>query len=162
MASTYPITLDAFPINRNDATVMATTHAADHNNENDAINKIEAELGINPKGTFTSLTERLSTVAQNTRTASYTLILADANKVIEMNVATVNNLTIPANATVLFPIGTIIEIFQLGVGQVIIVPSAGVTIRSPGNKVKLMGQYSSVSLRKRATDEWTMIGDLTV
>lgn len=161
MASTYPGTLDAFATNRTDATPMATTHAADHNNENDAINKIEAELGLNPKGTYATVAERLAIVAQNTRTASYILVLTDANKVVEMNVASANTLTVPPNASVAFPVGTVIEGFQLGAGQVTIAPGVGVTIRSPNNKMKLTGIYSSASLRKRATDEWVLIGDLT-
>lgn len=160
VASVYPTALDNFLTNRIDGTIMAVTHATDHNNENDAINKIETELGVNPKGSYSSVAERLSVVAQNTQTASYTPVLNDANKIVEMNVATPNNLTIPPNASVPFPIGTIIEGFQLGVGQVTFVPGAGVTIRSPGNKLKLNSRYSSASLRKRATDEWVLIGDL--
>jgi hypothetical protein len=49
MASTFPTTLDSFPTTRADATVSATNHAADHDNNADAINKIEALLGTNPK-----------------------------------------------------------------------------------------------------------------
>jgi hypothetical protein len=41
MASTYPTTLDSFVTTRNDATVMATNHAGDHDNLADAVNKIE-------------------------------------------------------------------------------------------------------------------------
>jgi Pectate lyase superfamily protein len=37
---------------------MATTHAADHNNYADAINKIEAELGINPSGAAATVAAR--------------------------------------------------------------------------------------------------------
>lgn len=161
MASAYPAGIDSFPTNRIDGTIMATTHAADHNNENDAINKIESELGINPSGTYTTILERLSIVAQNIQVASYTLVLADSEKVVEMNIATANNLTIPSNSSVAFPIGSIIEVWQRGVGQVTFVAAAGVTIRSPGGKMKLTGQYSSASLRKRATDEWALVGDVT-
>jgi Pectate lyase superfamily protein len=46
MASNFPASLDSFAITRSDATSMATTHAADHNNYADAINKIEASLGL--------------------------------------------------------------------------------------------------------------------
>lgn len=101
-------------------------------------------------------------VEQNTPTTSYTLVLADAGKVVEMSVAVANNLTVPPAASVAFPIGTIIEITQLGTGQTTIVAGSGVTLRSPSGKVKLTGQYSSVSLRKRATNEWMLIGDLTI
>jgi hypothetical protein len=103
----------------------------------------------------------LKDVAQNTPTASYTLVLADSGKVVEMNVASANNLTVPPNSSVAFPIGTIIEVTQLGAGQTTFVPGSGVTIRSPSNKLKLTGQYSSASLRKRATNEWMLIGDIT-
>lgn len=103
----------------------------------------------------------LKEIEQNTLSASYTLALSDAGKVVEMNVATVNNLTVPPNSSVAFPIGTIIEVGQYGAGQTTIVPGSGVTIRSAGGKMKLTGQYSSCSLRKRATDEWWLVGDLT-
>jgi hypothetical protein len=102
----------------------------------------------------------LKEVSVNTRTASYTLVLSDANKVIEMNVASANVLTVPTNASVAFPIGTMIGIDQLGAGQTTITPAGGVTIRSSGSLLKLSGQYSSATLRKRATDEWVLVGDL--
>ena len=41
----------------------------------------------------------------NTQAASYTLQLSDAGGLVEMNVATANNLTVPDNATVALPIG---------------------------------------------------------
>jgi hypothetical protein len=102
----------------------------------------------------------LKDVEQNTRTGSYTLVLADSGKAVEMNVATANDLTVPPNGSVAFPVGTIIEIVQLGAGQTTIVPGSGVTIRSPGGKMKITGQYSSASLRKRATNEWMLSGDI--
>lgn len=100
-------------------------------------------------------------VVQNTQTASYTLVLADNGKIIEMNVGSANNLTVPPNSSVAFPIGTLIGIDQIGAGQTTIVAGAGVTIRSSGSLVKVKGQYSSASLRKRATDEWVLVGDLS-
>ena len=59
MASTYPGSLDSFATNRSDATVLPTTHAADHNNVNDALNKIEAELGVNPSASYASVNARV-------------------------------------------------------------------------------------------------------
>lgn len=41
---------------------MATTHKDDHNNANDAINKIEAELGIAPSGAAATVTARLDDI----------------------------------------------------------------------------------------------------
>lgn len=65
------------------------------------------------------------TVVQNTQTGNYTLVLSDAAKVIELNSATAVNLTVPLNSSVAFPIGTLIEILQLGAGQVTVVAAGG-------------------------------------
>lgn len=103
----------------------------------------------------------VDSVVINTQTASYQLALADAGEVIEMNVATANNLTVPASGTVNFPIGTSIDIVQYGAGQTTIVAAGGVTIRSKDGNLKLTGQYSGATLYKRGTDEWVVVGDLT-
>jgi hypothetical protein len=97
----------------------------------------------------------------NTRTASYTLVLGDKGKVIEMNVGSANTLTVPTNANVAFPTNTQITVIQYGAGQVTITPAGGVTIRSLGGALKTVGQYSAVSLFKRGTDEWVAFGSLT-
>jgi microcystin-dependent protein len=94
----------------------------------------------------------------DSKTASYILVLSDRNKMIEMNIASANNLTIPTNALVAFPIGSQINIMQTGAGQTTIA-GAGVTINAtPG--LKLRTQWSSATLIKRGTDTWVAIGDL--
>jgi hypothetical protein len=98
--------------------------------------------------------------AINTQTASYTLVLTDAGKVVEMNVASANNLTVPPNSAVAFPLNTWIDIAQYGAGQVTVVPGAGVTLRSASAALKTRVQYSGLTLIKRATDEWYVLGDL--
>lgn len=103
----------------------------------------------------------LSAVTKNTQTASYTLTLGDAGCVVEINNGSANTLTVPPNSGVAFAIGTIIEIHQYGAGQTTLTAGVGVTINSPSSKLKLTGQYSSATLRKRATDEWQAIGDLS-
>lgn len=100
---------------------------------------------------------RTEGMASNTQTGTaYTLVLSDANKVIEMTNAGANTLTVPTNATVAFPIGTVIEVYQGGAGQTTIA-APGVTIRAPDGQ-KLAKQYSTASLRKRAADEWVLAG----
>lgn len=98
----------------------------------------------------------------NIYTANTTLSLTDAGRAVEMNSGSGVTLTVPPNSSVAFPVGTVIpEILQLGAGQVTIAAGAGVTIRSSGGLLKLTGQYSAASLRKRATNEWVLTGDLT-
>ena len=96
----------------------------------------------------------------NTQTASYALALDDASKVVEMNVGSANDVTVPANSSVAFPVGTQIDVVQLGAGQTTIVADGGVTIRSKDGNLKISSQYVGVTLYKRATDEWVLVGDL--
>lgn len=102
-----------------------------------------------------------TTLDANTQNASYVLVLSDATKLILMNVGSANDLTVPLNSSVAFPIGTQIAIGQYGAGQTTIVATGGVTIRSSGGKLKLTGQYSMATLIKIATDEWMLSGDIT-
>jgi hypothetical protein len=99
-------------------------------------------------------------ITTNRQTASYTLVLSDADKLVEMNVATANDLTIPLNSSVAFATGTQILLAQYGAGQTTIVATSGVTVRSNGGKLKLNVQYSGATLIKIGTDEWYLFGDI--
>ena len=96
----------------------------------------------------------------NTQSATYTLTLTDANKMVEINNAAANELIIPLNSVVAFPIGTQILVSQLGTGQTSIGKSFGVNLYSEGNKLKIVGQYGVVSLIKKSTDLWYLAGNL--
>lgn len=98
---------------------------------------------------------------ESAQTASYTLVLGDAGKMVTMTNASANNLTVPPNSSVAFPVNTRIDLIQYGAGQTTIVAGAGVTIFSSGSKLKLTGQYSGASLWKKATDTWVLVGDIS-
>lgn len=115
-------------------------------------------LTSNAQTQIDSKTNKLITT--NRQTASYTLVLSDADKLVEMNVATANNLTIPLNSSVAFSTGTQILLAQYGAGQTTIVATSGVTVRSNGGKLKLNAQYSGATLIKIASDEWYLFGDI--
>jgi hypothetical protein len=103
---------------------------------------------------------QLSDLATNAQTASYTLVLADKGKLVEVSNASANNLTVPLNSTVAYPVGAQINILQTGAGQTTVVATGGVTINAtPG--LKLRAQWSSATLIKRATDTWVLVGDLS-
>jgi hypothetical protein len=106
-------------------------------------------------------TKSAKLITTNRQTASYTLVIGDADKLVEMNVGTANNLTIPLNSSVAFATGTQILLAQYGAGQTTVVATSGVTIRSSGGKLKLNAQYSGATLIKIATDEWYCFGDLS-
>jgi hypothetical protein len=100
-----------------------------------------------------------SNVITNAQAASYTLVLADKDKLVEISNASANTLTVPLNSSVAFPVGTQITVLQTGSGQTTITATGGVTINAtPG--LKLRAQWSSVTLIKRATDTWVALGDL--
>ena len=78
-----------------------------------------------------------------------------------MNNGSANNLTIPPNSSVAFATGTQIIIVQQGAGATTIVEGSGVTTRSLDDNAVINGQYVSVALVKRDTDEWYIFGNLT-
>jgi len=92
------------------------------------------------------------------KTASYTLVASDNNKLIEMNVGSANNVTI--NNSV-FTAGNQILVSQYGAGQVTFVAGSGVTLRSPSGKLKLTGQYSLATIIAISATEFYISGDLT-
>jgi len=111
-----------------------------------------------------SITEGVNDIAFgvfNAQTGTtYTLVLTDVAKVVSLTNAASITLTIPTNATVAFPTGTQILLYQGGAGQVTI-GGAGVTIRSQGTKLKIQGQYGVAGLLKVGTDEWVAFGNLS-
>jgi len=67
--------------------------------------------------------------------------------------------TIPADSTTNFPIGTSIDVLRTNTGGVSIAGAAGVTVNAtPG--LNLRAQWSSVTLFKRAANTWVAFGDL--
>jgi hypothetical protein len=96
-------------------------------------------------------------VVANRQTASYTLVLSDADKLVEMNVGSANNLTVPASV---FSAGTQILLAQYGAGQTTVVAGSGMTIRSNGGKLKLNVQYSGATLVFLSGTEAYLFGDI--
>jgi hypothetical protein len=97
----------------------------------------------------------------NAQTATYTAVLGDAGKIVEMNITTNPNIFyIPTNASVPFPVGTTIDILQTGSGktQIAAVTSGTTTINS-ANGVYLRTLWSAATVVKRATDTWVLFGD---
>jgi len=104
-------------------------------------------------------------VVLNAQTATYTVVLGDAYKLVTMSVGSANDFQIPTNGNVAFPIGTVINVIQIGAGQTTIkaVTSGTTTISSTGATAttpKLRAQYSAASCIKVATDTWYVVGDI--
>ena len=83
-----------------------------------------------------------------TQTADYTPVLADAYQTLTpMNKATAVNFTIPTNASVAFPVGTVLTVLNIGAGTCTIkaVTSGTTTVLSAGSTAAqpTLGQYKS-------------------
>jgi hypothetical protein len=97
----------------------------------------------------------------NQQTTSYTLVLADRDRMVEISSGSATTLSIPTDASVAFPVGTRIELLQTNTGQVTVAavtPGTTTVNGTPG--LKLRAQWSSAMLIKRAANTWVLIGDL--
>jgi hypothetical protein len=77
-----------------------------------------------------------------------------------------NTFSIPTNASVAFPIGTQINVLQIGAGQTTInaVTSGTTTILSTGGTAaapKIRARYGMATCIKSATDTWYVVGDIS-
>ena len=108
----------------------------------------------------------LAKLTLNPQTGTYTAVLADnKNTLVTMSNAAANDFLIPTNASVAFPIGSVINVIQTGAGKTTIkavtpgtttVSSTGAVPASP----ELRAQFSAATCIKVATDTWYVIGDI--
>lgn len=112
-----------------------------------------------------SVDSALGQLTLNAQTGTtYTFVLTDnRNKLVTASNASAQTYTIPLNSSVAFPTGSMINIIQIGAGQVTIQGASGVTVASNGatsTAPKLRVQYSAATLIKVGTDSWYVIGDI--
>jgi hypothetical protein len=108
---------------------------------------------------ITTPTMRLSVNAQTGTT--YTLVAADASyKLVTASNAAAITVTVPSSV---FSAGDVINLQQIGAGQVTFAQGAGVTITSTGatsTAPKLRAQYSACSVICTASNTFTIVGDI--
>ncbi|MFA7186175.1 MAG: hypothetical protein WC082_14845, partial [Victivallales bacterium] len=99
-------------------------------------------------------------VNQQTGT-SYTPVLSDAGKIIEMNNADANTVTLPLYANTAFEADMVFAIDRMGAGQTAISCDATATINgTAGATVYILTQYCGVSVRVLSADNWLIQGDV--
>jgi hypothetical protein len=96
-------------------------------------------------------------------TDDYTAVIGDSYQVLDsMNKATAIAYKIPTNASVAFPIGTVLNILNKGAGVCTIsaTTSGTTTILSSGvvAAAPTLGQYKMAACVKVATDTWYVVG----
>ena len=106
-------------------------------------------------------------VTYRTLTADHTLDSTDLasleagdSLVIEENQAIANDVTVPLNSSVAFPIGSVISIVQKGAGLTSVIADGGVTINTSAGHLNSPGQNSPMTLVKSATDTWYLFNGL--
>jgi len=114
----------------------------------------ETGTGVAVFGTSPSITTPAVVSTINRQTASYTFALTDIGKTIEMNVGSANNLTIPPNSSVAFPLYITLVATQYGAGTTTLVAGSGVTFRNASGTLNFAKQYAGLSALKIGTDEW--------
>jgi hypothetical protein len=89
--------------------------------------------------------------------SSYTLVLADNNKLLTMTNSSATTVTIPLN---IFATGSKIDVAQYNSGSVTFAGAAGVTINSQYGYRTLAAQYVVASAIMTSTNVWLLIGNL--
>ena len=93
---------------------------------------------------------------------TYTLLAGNLNQLVTLNNASPITLTVPPSV---FSAGDVINIAQIGAGQVTLAQGAGVTISSTGsgtggNAPKLRAKFSAASIICTASNTFLVVGDI--
>jgi hypothetical protein len=91
---------------------------------------------------------------------TYTLVAADAGKLVTLSNASAITLTVPQDSDATIAVGTYVDLYQLGAGQVTVVAGTGATLRVSGLTAKARAQYSRLGVQKVSANTWSLFGDL--
>lgn len=92
----------------------------------------------------------------NAQTAAYTLVAADAGKMVKMTLTSAADLTVPASV---FTAGQRVDIADRGTHRVTVVAGAGMTVNPPpGGTLVMEGRYAVASLFFWSATEADLVG----
>jgi len=107
-----------------------------------------------------TISDARQNITLNAQTGTtYTLVLTDNGRLVTLDNAAAITVTVPLNSSVAFATGAIVNLQQIGAGQVTVAGAGGVTLNGTGTKTR--AQWSAASLVKTDTNTWTLIGDIT-
>jgi len=118
------------------------------------------DSGLSGGATSGTVTLRLKLEFDAETGTTYTLIAANLNQLVTLNNASAITLTVPPSV---FSAGDVINIAQIGAGQVTLSQGAGVTINSTGATAtapKLRARYSAASIICTASNTFLVVGDI--
>ena len=77
-----------------------------------------------------------------------------------MSNAAAITLTLPQDSDATVVVGSYVDLYQLGAGQVTVVAGTGATLRVSGLTAKARAQYSRLVVQKVSANTWVLAGDL--
>ena len=130
----------------------------------DLINVRDAGAVAQVKGTINEVTDHLRDFwALRIESSNTTLVLDDRGTMIVSDKGTAHTITIPNFAATTFSVGNVVNFLQAGAGQLQIVAGTSVTVNTPSDRnPNARAQGASLTIIKRLTDTWDLIGDLEV
>jgi hypothetical protein len=91
---------------------------------------------------------------------TYTLVAADAGKLVTLSNASPITLTLPQDSDATIAIGSYVDLATIGAGQVTTVAGTGATLRTSGLTAKTRAQYARFGVQKISANTWQLFGDL--
>ena len=91
---------------------------------------------------------------------SYTIDSTDAGKMVSLNNVAAITVSVPQDSDETIAIGTYVDLYQLGAGQVTVQAGSGATLRVSGLTAKARAQYSRFAVQKVSANTWVLFGDL--
>ena len=145
-------------IKNNSSTVLTTIPGG--NNAEIFASDITTSAGV-----WQILSVNMGRTINNQTGTTYTFALSDGssfggNPLVTANNASTQTYTVPPNSSVAFPVGTQMDLIQLGAGKVTFSPGSGVTINSLGGLFSTNGQYVGVTITQIAANSWILNGNL--
>lgn len=174
MATNYPGSLDNFTNPLSTDSQNSPSHSEQHANANDAIEAIEAKLGVGAATAGSAVNGYVLTVSTGGTTTwepageiipiatggtvAYTFQSGDIGKILEFNGTF--TVTVPPESTFNYATGSVLNVLNIGTGTITIAGGTAVTVNgSPG--LKLSTQWAGASIIKRGSNSWVAIGDLS-
>lgn len=127
---------------------------------NTTISTFGASLVDDTDAATARVTLGLETLNNQTGT-TYGVVLTDAAKMVTMNNAAANTVTLPANASIAFPVGAEVHFMQLGAGATTIAITTDTLSVESSLTLVLAGQYAVATAKKVTSTQWVLFGNLT-
>lgn len=135
----------------------AKNHASAHGKDgSDAISP--GSIGAASLDIYSKVKPDQASATAMIKTASFSLSPDMAGRFIRGQNASGLTVTVPANASVAFPLGTEIEFMQELSGALSFAGASGVTIHSLDGALTSAGQYSCAALKKLDENVWVLSG----